>query len=62
MTHYIETGGASARVCADLLKTGKFGRLYIERWGDEETRKKKPASKTRNLASLPIFLIRVESP
>ena len=47
MTHYIETGGAFARACGDLLKGGKFGRLYIERWGDEETRKKKSASKTR---------------
>jgi len=47
VSHYIASGGAFERACAALLEGGKFGRLYIERWGDEATRKKKTASKTR---------------
>jgi predicted SprT family Zn-dependent metalloprotease len=54
VSHYIESGGAFDRVCATLLKAGEFGRLYVERWGDEKSRrqrekasKQKAASKTR---------------
>ena len=46
VSHYIETGGPFDRACAELEKSG-FAVRYVELWGDEETRKKKAASKTK---------------
>lgn len=44
MTHYIEQGGGSDKACtAHLAKAGAI--LYHDRVGDEETRRKKAASK-----------------
>jgi len=47
VSHYIAEGGPFARACADLVKDDHFELLYIELWADEETRKKKAASKTK---------------
>jgi hypothetical protein len=48
VSHYIEAGGAFDRACADLVKLG-FIVPYVELWteGEEKTRKKKAASKTK---------------
>jgi hypothetical protein len=47
VSHYIEAGGPFAVACADLLNSGRVELAYIERWGDEDARKKKAASKTK---------------
>jgi predicted SprT family Zn-dependent metalloprotease len=47
VSHYIAAGGVFAVACADLLASGRVELAYIERWGDEATRKKKAASKTK---------------
>jgi predicted SprT family Zn-dependent metalloprotease len=47
VSHYIDQGGPFAIACADLLNSGRVELAYIERWGDEDARKKKAASKTK---------------
>src|SRR5688500_13102336 len=46
VSHYIDEGGIFATACAELAGQG-FSVPYVELWGDEDTRKKKAASKTR---------------
>jgi len=48
VSHYIGAGGAFDRTCAELLALG-FAVPYVELWaeGEEKTRKKKAASKTK---------------
>jgi len=48
VSHYIEAGGAFDRACAELVALG-FIMPYVELWaeGEEKTRKKKAASKTK---------------
>ena len=48
VSHYIEAGGVFDRACAELVKLG-FEVPYVELWkeGEEKTRKKKAASKTK---------------
>jgi hypothetical protein len=46
VSHYIAADGIFAIACAELVSQG-FTVPYVELWGDEETRKKKAASKTR---------------
>lgn len=46
VSHFIAAGGAFARACTELRKSGVELR-YVELWDDEATRKKKAASKTR---------------
>jgi predicted SprT family Zn-dependent metalloprotease len=48
VSHYIEAGGAFDRACAELVTLG-FEVPYVELWaeGEEKTRKKKAASKTK---------------
>jgi hypothetical protein len=48
VSHYIETGGAFDRECAELVELG-FVMPYVELWkeGEVKTRKKKTASKTK---------------
>jgi predicted SprT family Zn-dependent metalloprotease len=46
MSHYVEPSGRFEKACAAYLETGETI-LYHDRAGDEETRKKKAASKTK---------------
>jgi predicted SprT family Zn-dependent metalloprotease len=52
VSHYIEAYGAFNRACAELVKRG-FIVPYVELWteGEEKTRKKKAASKTKYTCS-----------
>lgn len=46
VSHYIADGGPFAKACAALIKQG-FAVHYVELWSDEQTRRKKAASKTK---------------
>ncbi|MDY6980135.1 MAG: hypothetical protein SV201_09650 [Pseudomonadota bacterium] len=43
VSHYIDPAGPFARLCAEIIDCG-FEVPYVERWGDQEARKKKAAS------------------
>jgi len=52
VSHYIEEGGAFARACAELVSNG-FDALYIERWSEGDTAKRRKKAASKNPLHLP---------